>query len=705
MSEPLDQRPSNARRPNPSQPEVSQDTQELVLPPAERIQQMDSEDAVFLIKKSNPGFSFARAEQVYQEHYALHLQVEEPVLQRPVFQQEEPPAPPSSAQPARHEEVNPIHALKEKELPPALATQPGGSNTTIFVEPKPEAAPEPVPRSPEPTIVHQHVHQSAPEQKETQPVDAKPFTPHAPEKQEVRPDHEKNAAPQVKSTESEREVNFGNQPYQPEMAELPQDDRDAILTGLRRLVGPMQDPNLIGKDLQRFFSSVKRSPDDGRLLFESEEQQQRYSLIYAALNMTPPTLHNTAQAFDMALSRDDTPWEQRVRLPGFEKPAGLISPRDNMHSGPIAALRRRRKTGIPNSVWLPATGIYVGFRAPNEREFCDFDMQLTLETATIGMQTYGLMLSSSSGVYIRHMVEFALGFVTECTLDCEGNDMKTVLLDKIDIADYWLVILGPIQAKFPAGLPWTLVCGHDGCGHQQDVKLNIARCIRMGTSLYTDLQRNLWAHQRGVDDYTITQAQQAEFVNQHLKDPSAVFERDGVTVTFGRCTLGDFFDHTETWMSDINASTTAALSSNGTEREKENHMRLTAETRRLTRYAHLVESITVVEERTVDGETVQTTETERDYAKIVKMLEELSPDRLYVAEFEAAIANYNERSRLAVFGYMGQKCSQCGGDHGGEKEGPYRGIVTISPDRVFFELSRVVSEIQKYLLRQYGVTG
>ncbi|AFQ96767.1 hypothetical protein G173_gp222 [Erwinia phage phiEaH2] len=686
MSEPLDQRPSNVRRPNLNQPEVSQDTQELVLPPAAQIQTMDSEDAVMLIKKSNPGFSFARAEQVYNEHYPVQpLQVEEPVLQRPVYQQEEPPAPP----------VAPTVAPETPKVPEETAhvTQPAGPDTTIFVEPKPE-----------PKVTHQHVHQSAPVQKETT-VDDKPFTPASPEKQVQHADHEKNAAPQVRPGDSERQVNFGKGVYQPETAELPEDDRDAVLTGLRRLVGPMQDPNLIGKDLQRFFSSVKRSPEDGRLLFESEEQQNRYGLIYAALNMTPPTLHSGVQAFDQALERADTPWEQRVLLPGFDKPAGLISPRNNMHTGPIAALRRRRKTGIPNSVWLPATGIYVGFKAPNEREFCDFDMQLTLETATIGMQTYGLMLSSSSGVYIRHMVEFALQFVTECTLDCEGNDMKTVLLDKIDLADYWLVILGPIQAKFPAGLPWTLICGRDGCEHEESVKLNIARCIRMGTGLYTDLQRNLWAHQRGTDDFLISQAEQAEFVNNHLKDPAAVFEKDGVTVTFGRCSIGEFFDHTESWMADINASTTTALSANGTEREKENHMRLTAETRRLTRYAHMVESISVVEEQEVDGELVQTTQTERDYKKIVVMLEELSPDRLYVSQFEEAMALYNERSRLAVFGYMGQKCSVCGGDHDGEKEGLYRGIVTISPDRVFFELSRVVSEIQKFLLRQYGVTG
>lgn len=119
----------------------------------------------------------------------------------------------------------------------------------------------------------------------------------------------------------------------------------------------------------------------------------------------------------------------------------------------------------------------------------------------------------------------------------------------------------------------------------------------------------------------------------------------------------------------------------------------------------MVESITVTEEVMQDDEIREVSTTETDTDKIIQILEELSSDRHYVYDFEAAAATYNERSRLAVFGYMGQKCPSCGKTHEGEKEGTYRGIVTISPDRVFFELSRVVSEIQRYLRDQYAVIG
>lgn len=131
-------------------------------------------------------------------------------------------------------------------------------------------------------------------------------------------------------------------------------------------------------------------------------------------------------------------------------------------------------------------------------------------------------------------------------------------------------------------------------------------------------------------------------------------------------------------------------------------MRLTAEARRLTRYAHMVKSITVNEQREVNGEMQVIPQTETDTAKIVEMLEELSSDRIYVGQFENAIAEYNERTRLAVFGYMGKRCPACGKTHG-EKDGLYRGIVTISPDRVFRALSSGVrdSEILAGSIRRY----
>ncbi|EBZ0546750.1 hypothetical protein D6396_10200 [Salmonella enterica subsp. enterica serovar Agona] len=652
MSDSLDQRPGNGRRRLQTEP-VQVHIPEL------DYSTMSADDGIMAIKRANPQLSFAEAEEAYK---GLNVVKEEPILQPPTFE--------------------------EEPLPESLQTELTGQPVIAEVVERKEVVVEE--RKPEPVLVAEKTREE--------------YVPPSPEPHAPAADHEPEATPAVKEKASTDRINFGDQTVHEEFSELEEDSEASVMASFGTLIGLCQDPNLVGNDLKKFFSSIPKSKD-GRMLFKSEEQRDLYERLYRALNMSPPRLQNNLQAFDVALSRDDTAWEQRVQLPGMNKPVGLISTRLNQQTGAIAALRRRRKSGIPNWVWLPATGIFVGFRAPLEREICDFDIELALETAKIGMQTYGLMLSASSGVYLSHMIEFALRFVTDCSLDCEGNDMKTVLMDTIDIADYWLLLIGVMQAKFPGGLPWTLICGHEGCGHQEDVRLNLARCIRMGTSLYTDIQRNLWALQRGKDDATITRADQRKFVEEHIKDPSAIFEQDGIIVKFGRSTLGKFFDNTERWIEETNAATTSALAEKGTEREREDHLRLTAEARRLTRYAHMVESITVMEEIYDGEESHEEPIVEKDYDKIVQMLEELSSDRKYVANFEGAIATYNDRSRLAVFGYMGQRCPACGKADEGEKEGVYRGIVTISPDRVFFELSRVVFEIQRFMRDQFGVTG
>ncbi|QVW55167.1 hypothetical protein pEaSNUABM29_00123 [Erwinia phage pEa_SNUABM_29] len=680
MSETQDQRPSNARRPNPEQPApvAAATQQEVILPTVS--DDADADTIILAIKRTNPSFSFAQAEEAYNQHYA-HRQPE-PKLERPQYEDEPLPTP-AAVFDQHHHQPAPV---QDPIMPTGTVTTGVTTASVSLTDPeRPHVhaeVPEPAPVEQPKPVVQQPTPQPA-------PVQAAPI--------------KDEAAPQVPEVAEDREINFGTQNHLAETSALDSDDPNNILLQPGTLLGIMQDPNLIAEDLQKFLNSIKRSPKDGRPLFESAEQQERYDSIYRALNMTPPRLQDGTPSFAGALMRTDTAWEQRVELSEGNF-AGAISPRDNMHTGAIAALRRVRKSGIPNSVWLPATGIYVGFRSPHERDLCDFDMRLALETATIGMQTYGLMLSSSSGVYMRHMVEFALQFVTEATIDCEGNDLRTVLLEKVDLADYWLIVLGPLQAKFPGGIPWTLLCGLDGCTQEDAVKLNIARCIRFGTGLFTDLQKQLWARQRGTERPMISMAEQAEYVKAHAVDPAAIFDYNHVKVEFGRSSLGRFFDSTERWIEDVNASTTAALAEFGTERERENHMRLTAESRRLTRYAHMVKSITVIEEREVNGEYQPIPTTETNEQKIIEMLEELSSDRLYVGQFENAIAEYIERTRLAVFGYMGKRCPACGKQHG-EKEGLYRGIVTISPDRVFFVLSRVVSEIQKFLLAQYADIG
>lgn len=192
-----------------------------------------------------------------------------------------------------------------------------------------------------------------------------------------------------------------------------------------------------------------------------------------------------------------------------------------------------------------------------------------------------------------------------------------------------------------------MVCAKDECGHERDVKLNLARCIRMADGLFTDLHRAMNQRQRGkTSDRVIGPDEYRAYRNELPHNPAATFkdESAGITINFGRSTIGDYLDSTDKWLEDINRAATDALSSNASDYERTNYIKLTAEVRRLTRHAHHVKSIMVEEE--VNGEVVENLET--DPAKIVEILEDMSSDRVYVLAFENALARYNDLSRLAV---------------------------------------------------------
>lgn len=656
----LDQRPGMVRR------------EETATPAAPVFQYLSDDymrhltkgDAVVELCKLNPDFSFAVAAEKYDAWQAAQ------------------PAPAPAPQP----EPQPAVAPQVSETP---VTQNLHTPNTAAADIDPAPVKQPIPETIR-TLQTPPVTQPAPVEQRLVPQAAPDAPLAAPAVKPVEP---------VVAADAPQKIDFGTQPHREEITPMAEDDPHRLYSQAGELVGTFT-PLALEEEVSRFFSGIKRN-SKGQPMFASEAEAEKYGMLSTALELTPPVNTLGRAAFDVALERSDTPWTQGMTLPNGTL-AGPAQNRGADAKGARAALRRRRQSGSPISVWLPSTGIYVGFRSPLEREMCDFDVRLTTETATIGMQTYGLLLSSMSGVYLRHMVEHSLNFAIETTFDCQGNDIKTTLLDIVDLDDYWLLILGPIMAKFPTGIPWKMVCPKDECGHERDVKLNLARCIRMADGLFTDLHRAMNQRQRGKTSDRIVNADDYQAYRNELPyNPASTFKHDsGITVNFGRSTIGEYLDSTDKWLEDINRAATDALSSNASDYERTNYIKLTAEVRRLTRHAHHVKSIMVEEE--VNGEVVENLET--DPAKIVEILEDMSSDRVYVLAFENALARYTDLSRLAVLGYMGHACPSCGTTEG-EEDGPFRGIVTISPDRVFFALSRVVSEIQKVFLQQFGNIG
>lgn len=477
-----------------------------------------------------------------------------------------------------------------------------------------------------------------------------------------------------------------------ELMKLLDDDPVGMLAGMA-LVGGLRNLAQSSSGFNKFFRSLERSKD-GAPVFRNPQEEDVYNRIMQIMQIASPSMQNGNQAQSEAALRDDIQWKQHLDT-GTDEPF-VIKNHPQQGAGLMKLVYRRQNSGAPVTVFLPASGFFITSKAPHENDFCDYDVAQTMDTNQVGLSTFGILLSASSGLYLKHMVNFALKFVVDTTLDVGGGDMHQTLYNKIDERDYWLVVMACTIAKYPGGIPWLMACTEPQCTFEEEQKLNIARSIRYANGIFSPSQLELINRQRNKEPMTFVE--QEAYRKAHKVDPASKWVDGDLTFRFAHASIARYIDTSEEWVADINQSTTEALGNYATEQERNSYMRTAAETRRLTRYLHFIESIT----GKVEGD--EEPYVERDPVKIREVLVAMSSDRAFVARFEAAIEHFNERSRLAIFGYMSHKCPSCGAATG-EKEGAFRGIVEISPDRLFFVLSRVVYEIQKLLTDQYESIG
>ena len=442
------------------------------------------------------------------------------------------------------------------------------------------------------------------------------------------------------------------------------------------------------------FDTVKR-----RWVYVSAEQEATAEAISLAANNHSPKYSNGENAQTRALANPKACWDQQLTLnDGSQMP--MVRSHGNQDNSALGRIRRAKGSGVPVTLFMPKSGFFVTYRTPHEREFCDLDIRMASETGILGVSSYGLLMSASSGIYMKHMLESTMQYVTETSLNLEGRDMSTAILANLDMQDAHLFVLGPIIAKYPGGLPWEIICPNSQCGHTEALLLNLARCIRAGNGLFSSEQLDFIVRTRGK---LVTLDEVSKYRSFAQVPESHVFTKtlpNGLTIAVEwRHTVAmDFFEHAEGWIETNNKITNAAMMEQTDEKTREAHLRIVADQRRLVRNLHFIGAIVVTD---VDG----TSERVEDRAKIIAILEDMSEDKLYVLAFESALANYIEDSRLTIFGYMAQECPACKNNPNPIESGPYRGLVPLSPDRIFFTLSRVVSAMQNQLATQFANIG
>lgn len=434
---------------------------------------------------------------------------------------------------------------------------------------------------------------------------------------------------------------------------------------------------------------------DDAVVFNTEQEKDFSDNLTNILEYTTP--NNLGEHM---LTRTNCEWGD-----GFLGSDNKIRrPRSHAKSatGVLAAIRRAKNTGAPITLFLPHTGIYLTFCAPSEADYCDYDLSQTFESARIGMATYGMLLSTSSGVYLKHQIRWCLNYVTDTTYDFGDGELVQSLLLAIDPRDYGVILCGPTIAKFPGGIPWSILCPDGNCGEVEEFNLNLSRSIRTDRNAFSPLQRE-YALKTGTG--TVSE-KDLEIYKEEFKARDHIITDDSngyrIEVEFCFRNLHSLFTKTDDWVAELTESTADALGNAATEHERDSALKRRSETRRLTRYAHHVKAIRVYPDPDDNDEFDEDT----SYDKIVINLAELSCDRIFVNKFEEAYREFVASNTHTLLAYRETGCKRCGKDHPDTiEEGAFRGLVPISPDRVFFGLSQVIFTIQERLSQEFAPHG
>ena len=486
-------------------------------------------------------------------------------------------------------------------------------------------------------------------------------------------------------------------PHKPEMSAL---TRESILLSFPQLGSFSIPPHFAQHEFDEMMIGSQVDPQTREAVYRDKEQEATAEIISTFSSNHAPSYATGEFAQEAAMRREGVTWDQRLKLPDGKEMA-LARSHSVMDTTLAGRIRKAKGGGSPITLYMPKSGFYVSYRIPKEREFCDLDIALVSETSMIGVNSYGMLLSASSSIYMKHLIMHVMQYVTGTSLNMEGGDMVTSILANLDMQDAGLFILGPIIAKWPQGLPWEIACPMIDCGDTRQTNLNLARCIRPGNGLYTSEQLDFIVRTRGqlITSKEVKEYRESAAVPESHRFTSTMPDGSQVIVVWGHATALEFFDHAMEWIETNNTITNAAVMQNSTEAARERHLRIVADQRRLLRHMHFVRSVEMIDED--GGSKVYDVRKE-----IIEALEELSEDRLYVNSFEAALAKYIEDCRLYIVGYMVDTCPTCKRSHGGEEgDGPFRGMVSLSPDRLFFTLSRAVSGIQGQLAEVYDNIG
>lgn len=396
-------------------------------------------------------------------------------------------------------------------------------------------------------------------------------------------------------------------------------------------------------------------------------------------------LTSRAQFFE-AMRRAGSNWELNKRhgkhTIGIGTPA--ITTASNVLRGNMAQtiLQRVANLGANIVCVLPRSCIYLEITPPGDDAIIAYDYGFLTDRSNLGMATAGLLLSASSGTFVSANVELALSHVVNTNVqNLGGSNIVTALMERIDPLDYPIIMNSLMAARYPNGYPWVLKCMNPQCDGRVEGRLNFGRTQRIDFSMLTDEQLNMLA----TKNRAITDAELKKYREGFRVSDKSRFEYSpeiDIHLTTGN--LLSYADNAASWKTTIETSQTKALTSYATDNERKSFTDAQIQAHYMRKFAHFVERITIT-----TGDQVSTIE---GYDEILASLTTLSKNVDRSLAFEEHVIEWIEDNTMALIGHPSYKCEVCEMTTSPNKEGAFRNFVPLSIDRIFFIVSRLLSQ-------------
>ncbi len=344
--------------------------------------------------------------------------------------------------------------------------------------------------------------------------------------------------------------------------------------------------------------------------------------------------------------------------------------------GEAAMLRVMEAVGIGSTFQAPLwhTGIWLTFKAPPDTALAELYRQIIAEKIDLGRRTYGLSLSSVSGITTDLVVDFALRYVYQCTLDTR-EDLKNI----ISSHDLDSLLWGLACVIWPNGFQYQQACTNDVENCKNVIKdiLNVSKLQWPDSGALTDRQVMHMSKRRNKQ-MTIKDVE--EYQNELLRiQPTSVpikTKKDNLTLTLKVPTLGEFIDSSNLWISSTIAKLNAAFMKKADDDVRNDYVREQAQASSLNQYSHFVKSITFGDNNIIE-----------DQETIYNTLTHLSSDDNIREDIMKAIFDFKDNTVIAVIGIPGFECPKCKKEQTADKTYPrHTNVLPLQVMTTFFTL-------------------